>query len=304
MIAENIVLSSQLTWTDIETPHPGDVPFLTTEFDLPPMLVTDSQRPGHLPKFEQNKDVSFFLLRFYDNKKWKNDISTQHATSKLAIFIQGEKVVTVHLKVLMPIRKFSEQRKLPEFPQNPRDLVYQIFRLCVSSYDEAILHLQADYETFERLVLAHEPGTLSNTMVYEFRRKLYILRGIIQLMQQALYHSRVFWGEQSTLQQDLKEGLDQVLFKLDSLGQNFDQLFSLYLSINEQRNNDVMKVLTVFASIMLPLTFIASFYGMNFEYIPGLHTTTGFVGAILIMITTTFITIWYFSRKKWFKLSM
>ncbi len=304
MIVENVVLSHDFIWTDIERPLKGDLAFIESEFGLPRMLLLDSVRPGHLPKYELSENCHFFLLRMYDSKNLFTDLDAQMVTSKLAIFIQGEKVVSIHQKSFVPLRKFADIQGSPGFPENSRDLIHQLFRLCILSFEEALSQLKLNYEAFERIVLSKEPGTLSHTMVYEFRRKLYIIKGVIQHTQQTLQSSRNFWSEHSTLHQDIKENLEQLYFRLESLGQNFDQLFALNLNINEQRNNDVMKVLTVFASVMLPLTFIASFYGMNFDHLPGLHTTKGFVGAILIMATTSFVTIWFFSKKKWFRPSM
>lgn len=172
------------------------------------------------------------------------------------------------------------------------------------SFEEALGELQRNYEEFEKEVLSREAGYLSNTRVYEFRRRLYVIQGVLYLIHQALYNSREFWEDQIILQHDIQENIDQLNFRIQGLSQNFDQLFTLHLSMNEKRNNDVMKILTVFASILLLLTFIASFYGMNFKHLPGIDTTTGFVGALLVMATTTFITIWFFSKKKWFQSSV
>ena len=299
MIAENIVLSSQFTWSDIEAPLKSELAYVSEEFEIPSMLLMDGVRPGHLPKFEFSQGCSFFLLRFYDPEDKVADITAQKMTSKLAVYIRGKSVVSIHQRQLLPLRRFTETRASAEFPDHPRALVHQLFRLGVLSLEDALSELQLDYEAFERFVLSKTVGSLSNTKVYEFRRRLYVIKGIVQLTRQSLHSSREFWGEEQTLQQDIRENLDQLYFKLDGVGQSFDQLFALNLSFNEQKNNDVMKVLTVFASVMLPLTFIASFYGMNFDHLPGLHTTRGFVGALLIMATTTFVTIWYFARKRW-----
>jgi magnesium transporter len=100
--------------------------------------------------------------------------------------------------------------------------------------------------------------------------------------------------------QDLRENIDQIYFQLDELSDNFEHLFQLHISLNDQRANDIMKVLTVFSSVLLPLNFIASFYGMNFEHIPGLHSTNALFLLIIVMILISVGSIWFFKRKGWF----
>jgi magnesium transporter len=74
----------------------------------------------------------------------------------------------------------------------------------------------------------------------------------------------------------------------------------LHVALNDQRANDVMKILTVFSSILLPLNFIASFYGMNFEHLPGLHSTSAVAILSFVMLVITIMAGWYFKRKGWF----
>jgi magnesium transporter len=62
-----------------------------------------------------------------------------------------------------------------------------------------------------------------------------------------------------------------------------------------------MKILTVFSSILLPLNFIASFYGMNFEHLPGLHSPQALGILSIVMLLTTVLAVWFFRRKGWFK---
>ena len=78
-------------------------------------------------------------------------------------------------------------------------------------------------------------------------------------------------------------------------------IFSLSgnLSIINNKMNEVMKVLTIFASIFIPLTFIAGIYGMNFEIMPELHWKYGYFIVWGIMLTVTIILLFYFRRKKW-----
>lgn len=301
MITENVLLNRDFSWTDIENPLKMDFSFLNEEFGLPLLYVHDCVRPEQLPKYEHSGHVFFFLVRIYDPACINGDISVPKLSNKLAIFINQGRVITLHNDTIVPLRKFIDMKRAENNYPDIRTFVHEIMRICILSFEEAIIDLQTNYERYEAEVLSKESTRISNTNVYQFRRKIYVVRLIMQLMQQALYNSREFWGDKVILQQDIKENIEQIYFKLEGLSHNSDQLFALNLSINEQKNNDVIKILTIFSSIMLPLTFIASFYGMNFVYLPGLNTPTGLVAAIVLMITITFITIWFFNKKQWFK---
>lgn len=100
--------------------------------------------------------------------------------------------------------------------------------------------------------------------------------------------------------QDLRENIDQLYFQIDEVSINFEHLFGLHIALNDQRANDVMKILTVFSSVLLPLNFLASFYGMNFEHLPGLHSQSAFLLVSSVMIFILIIGVWFFKRRRWF----
>lgn len=304
MITENIITTRNFSWIDIEHPFKSDSIFIAQEMNLPLTLIHACMKPQQLPKFEKTTSGFYFLLRVYDSRNTSHDVSVHKVTNKFAIFINDNNVVTVHTEAIYPLKKYIEMKDGFDLPDDSRRLTHHLIRLCILSYEEALFDIQELYEGFEKEILSEDRGVLSNKIVYEFRRRLYVLKGLIQMTQRLIYNSGSFWKDVPDFQQDIRENLDQLTFRLDGLSQNFDQLFALHLSINDRKNNEVMKVLTLFASIMLPLTFISSFYGMNFDFLPGIHTREGLVGTILVMVTITFITIWFFARKNWFKPSM
>lgn len=300
MITENIVINKNYSWIDIENPLKVDFDFLKTEFHLPPLLVQDCLKPSHLPKHEAMERGHFFLCRAFDPSSKDSDITVQKLTNKVALFITNERLITMHTVDLGFLRKFAEGTKKVSYPTDLFLLTHQLLRAIVETYNEPLARLQSLYEEFEHEVLSRSRESLSTHRVYQFRRQLFVLRGILKQTQASLHHGKDYWFLNPSLIQDLREDIDQLYFRLDDISHNFDQLFALYLSMNEQKNNQVMKILTVFASVLLPLTFIASFYGMNFDNLPGLHTNLGLVILSLLMIFMSVATVWYFKRRGWF----
>jgi magnesium transporter len=76
-------------------------------------------------------------------------------------------------------------------------------------------------------------------------------------------------------------------------------MLDIYLSTISNRLNEVMKVLTIIATIFMPLTFIAGVYGMNFKYMPELEWRWGYFGVIVIMLVVALLMVRYFRKKKW-----
>lgn len=300
MITENVVINKNYSWIDIEHPLKVDFDFLKTEFQLPLLLVQDCLRPAHLPKHEKATEGHFFLCRCFDPSSKVDDINIQELTNKIALFITTERLVTIHNVDLPLLRKFISSVNRTGLPQDLELLSHQIMKVVIESFQEPIARLQDQYEEFEHEVLSRSTESLSTNRVYQFRRQLYVIKGILKQTHATLHHGKDFWEENPSLIQDLRENIDQLYFRLDDISHNFDQLFALYLSINEQRNNEVMKILTVFATILLPLTFVTSFYGMNLDYLPGRHSILGPFGLMAFMIFLTSITVWYFKKRRWF----
>jgi magnesium transporter len=163
-----------------------------------------------------------------------------------------------------------------------------------------VARLQDVYDEFEEDILSKRQF-LSTIRMYTFRRQIFVIKRLLKQTNDALWHCKDFWQEEPSMQQDLRENIDQLYFRLDELSANFEHLFQLYVSLNDQRANEVMKTLTVFSSILLPLNFIASFYGMNFTQIPGLESWGALVVVCLGMLTVAVGAIWYFHRRGWFQ---
>jgi magnesium transporter len=179
-------------------------------------------------------------------------------------------------------------------------LVHQIILDGIRTYEEPIDGLQDVYEAFETEVLSKK-ADMNMMKVYHFRRKLFVLKRLLKQTNDSLYRSKEFWGKQQSMLQDLRENLDQLYFRLDEISDNFEHLLELQIQMDDQKANDVMKTLTVFSTVLLPLNFIASFYGMNFTTLPGLNSPHALAGISLLMIVVWIICLIYFRYRGWFK---
>jgi magnesium transporter len=300
MITDHLLHIDNLSWVDVQEPHYEDFERLNSELNLPYLLVQDCLRPEHLPKYECTDDGHFLMLRSFDEDSDRDSISVQDLTRKIALFITDGRLVTIHRVNLNYIDKISEKAKKPEGTKNLHSLIHQIIIAVIRSYEAPINALQDLYDDFEDDVLSKSEN-LSTTRIYHFRRRIFVLKRMLKQTNDSLYRFRDYWEEYPSMLQDLRENIDQLYFHLDEISDNFEHLFELYISLTSQKANEVMKVLTVFSTILLPLNFVASFYGMNFEYLPGLHSPVAFYFLIGLMALLVFGAIWYFRKRGWFQ---
>lgn len=277
-----------------------DFDSLSGKFHLPYLLVQDTLRPEHLPKYECSDEGHFLMMRSYDPGSDENATTVQELTRKIALFITEDRLITIHRIELDYLNKIIEKNKKGENARSIQSLVHQILLAIIRTYEEPVENLQCLYDDFETDILSKKLEELETSRIYHFRRQLFVMKRILKQTNDSLYRSKDFWEEYPSMLQDLRENLDQIYFRLDEISDNFEHLFQLHIALNDQRANNVMKVLTVFSTILLPLNFLASFYGMNFTQLPGLDSWHALITLMVMMFLLCVVAIWYFKKKGWF----
>lgn len=299
MITDNLLTNRKFSWFDVVEPRSDDFETLTSKFNLPYLLVQDTLRPEHLPKYESADDGHFLMMRSYDVDSGAGATTVQELTRKIALYISEDRLVSIHRVELDYIQKIAERCRKSEMPKTIQGLIHQIVLGVIRTYEEPIEKLQTIYDDLETDVLSKRCEQLDLSKIYLFRRQLFVIKRILKQTNDSLYRSKDMWEEYPSMLQDLKENIDQLYFQLDEVSDNFEHLFQLHIALNDERANQVMKVLTVFSSILLPLNFVASFYGMNFEHIPGLHSVAALGWVVVLMVAMSLAAIWFFKRKGW-----
>lgn len=289
------------TWIDVQDPNEADFERLSDEFHLPYLLVQDCLRPEHLPKYEFTGGAHFLMMRSFDEHAESDANSIQDLTRKVALFITEKQVITIHRIELDYLDNMRERFKSHHLPQTIQGVVHQLILSVIKSYEDPIEKLQDEYESFEDVIFSKSADSLSTLQSYQFKRKISVFKKMLKQTNDSLSRFRDFWSTYPSMLQDLKENIDQHYFALDEISESFDHLFQLHISMADQRANQVMKVLTVFSTILLPLNFLASFYGMNFDFLPGLHSHFAFVLLCTMMGLTCLVGVIYFRSKGWFR---
>lgn len=137
---------------------------------------------------------------------------------------------------------------------------------------------------------------LKQEMIY-LRKSIWPLRELLNQISRG--ESDLFEKETLIFIRDVYDHTIQVIDTVETYRDLLSGLLDLYLSTLSNRMNEVMKVLTIIATLFIPLTFIAGVYGMNFEYMPELHWRWSYPIVWLVMISISVLMLIYFRRKKW-----
>lgn len=287
-------------WIDVLNPTESDLKLLAETYHLHPSALQDVLQSDHLPKVEQFDDLEFIICRYYDVDAEKGADTIEKISRKLAVFYRKDLVLTIHRRESSAyenlIQKYSGNNQLNAF-----EITCKIVKAVLSTYEEPSVKLDAEIDFYESRIFLKKriPDLLKN--LYAIKRKVYLVRKISNLTEEIVHHLAPIAQAQKCrpVFQDLKDYYVKVDTMVESNHEDINSLMNIYLSLSSQRNNEVMRTLTVFTAFFLPTTFIVGLYGMNFEHMPELRHPAGYPAVIGLMIVVTLVIYSWFKRKGW-----
>ena len=281
-----------------------DEPFIEAlgkSFDLNPLLLEDAINTDQRPKIDEYEDYIFGVFRMlYLNKE--DEIVGEH----VAMVLMENSVLVfqeVEDDVFDGVRN-RVQSKLGRIRTRGAD--YLLFALLDAIIDHYFLVLEQINRRIEVLEdeIYSNPKPIVAKNIQQLKKEVLKVRRWIFPVKELI--NRLIDSEHPLIKQDtkpfLRDALDHTLEINESLQiyrEMSMSLMEMYMSNMSNKMNEVMKVLTIMASIFIPLTFIAGIYGMNFDNMPELHSKNGYFivwGVMIALFTGMMI---YFKRKKW-----
>jgi magnesium transporter len=304
MIKQDVALEALATndilwyWVDFDTPTEEETKLLDTHFKFHPLAIEDCLHFLQRPKLDYYEDYSFFVSHSLNEKTLKAE--------EVDLFVGKNFVVSFHLVSLSEIEEIRE--KLLSQHKNLNEgsayAAYIIFDKLVDHYFPAIYQLE-DY--INDLDENEENNSIKYLMdkLFEVRGDLLKLRRIVNQMSDLLY--RILnsdrledFKKKHIYFSDVYDHLLRLSEMIESSQAMTAEMRENYISINSNRMNAIMMILTVVTSIFIPLTFIVGIYGMNFEYMPELHWKHGYFTVLSLMAAIGIVMYWWFKKKGWF----
>ena len=300
MAIELLFKNSKCEWVDVEHPTEEDFAYLQQRYQINSLLLEDTGDVNHLPKFEQDGDVEFFLMRENTQSERTNLNTISDVSTKLGVFLLDKVIITIHRMNNRSIYEFKKEILLPENKDISRDTIALNLALKVmKSYDDESNNLMEMMDQLENEIF------LKNTNNSTHIRRLYRLKRKSGLNARILNISAV-WVEKFRMLDlkdasvtDLKDKYKDVVADFDHLNSQVTNLISMFLAMSDQKANQVMKVLAIYSMYFFPITFIAGIYGMNFDVMPELHTKYGYYFTLGMMGLLSLITFVYVRKKGW-----
>lgn len=271
-------------------------------FDMHPLTLEDIVNTGQRPKYEDFDKYIFVVLKMLTFDEVKKEIISEQVSlvfgNNFVISFQ-EKVGDVFDSIRARI--FNDKGRIRKMGADY--LAYSLLDAVVDNYFSILEKIDDKIESMEeQLIVNPTPQTLQaihnlkRDIIY-LRKSVWPLREVVNSLDRG--ESSFIKKETHVFLRDLYEHTIQVIDTIETFKDMVSGMLDIYLSSVSNRMNEVMKVLTIFAAIFIPLTFIAGIYGMNFEFMPELKWKGGYFVLLGIMFVLGVGMLIYFKRKKW-----
>lgn len=293
-----------VTWFNINGLHNVEViGKIGRTFDLHPLVLEDILNTGQRPKIEDFDTYVFIVLKMI-----RFDKDTQMLVNEQLSLILGDKFLLTFQErpgdVFDPVRERIRKQKSRIRGSGTDYLAYALIDTVVDHYISIIEMLGEKIEDLEEDILSGQDAEVMEH-IHAFKREINYLRKSIRPAKEAVFKlsrldSELICEDTRPFLKDLEDLISQTAEIIDTYRDLLIDQLNIYNSVVANKMNDVMKILTIFAAVFIPLTFIAGIYGTNFEYLPELHYKYSyyiFWGVLIVMAVSL---LYYFKRKKWF----
>ena len=292
-----------VTWINVDGIHQVEIiEKIGKHFSIHPLLLEDIANAGQRPKMEDFEDYIFIVLKmlYYDEKD--NEIKVE----QVSIIVGTNFVISFQERegdVFNPIRERVRNGKGRIRKMGTDYLAYSLMDVIIDNYFIILEKLGERIEGIEeKLVMNPTPETLQE--IHNLKREMIFLRKSVWPLRELI--SGMERGESPLIKECIRIYLrniyDHTVQVIDIIETSRDMLsgmLDIYLSSVSNKMNDIIKVLTIIATIFIPLTFVAGIYGMNFQYMPELGWRWGYFGVLSIMVIIGIGMLIYCRMKKW-----
>lgn len=292
-----------VTWINIDGLHDVQViEKLGRQFDLHPLILEDVLNTEQRPKFEDFEKYFFVVLKMLTYNEQEQSLDAEQVSLVLGrnfVISFQERVGDVFDEIRDRIRNAKGRIR----KAGPDYLMYRLLDAIVDNYFVILERLGERIELMEEELITeptektlHQIHLIKRELIF-LRRSVWPLRDLISGLQGS--ESSLINGTTGVYLRNVYDHTIQIIDTIESFRDMVSGMFDIYLSSISNRMNAIMKVLTIIATIFIPLTFIAGVYGMNFEHMPELKVWWAYPALWLVMAAVAALMLIYFRRKKW-----
>lgn len=302
------IKTENLTWVDVNNPNEEDVKWLGEKFQLHSLVLKEILPPLDYPKIENFGDYFFIVLHY----PFFNRETCQNVPLELDIVVAKNYIITFHEKDIVPLRKIFIKCNLYEgirnkiFKQDTGYLLYSIIQEIFDACFPKMAHIKQNLENIEKIIYQkdYQKYKKATAQIAFAKRDIIGFQQIIELQKMILKElaqesKKIFSPNLVPYFNRLINTHSYINSILTVHNKTLSALDSTNQFILSNRTNEIVKVLTIYSVIILPLSVIANIFGMNTDYLPIIGIKGDFWLIIAIMITSIFGLLGFFKIKKW-----
>jgi len=295
--------TKSVSWINVDGIHDTDlVARLGAHFGLHPLVQEDILNTHQRPKVDSYDDYLFIVLKMISYNEKRDDVDVE----QVSLILGKNFVITFQERpgdVFEGVRERIRKAKGRVRGEGCDYLTYALIDAIVDSYFVILERVSEKVEGLESAVM-DEPTPRELHKIHRLKSGVSFLRKSIwplREMMGALMRdgSGLIKEKVEPYLRDLYDHTIQITDAIDTFRDMLSGLLDVYLSSVSNRMNEIMKVLTIFAAIFIPLTFVAGVYGMNFEFMPELKLRMGYPLVLLVMLAVAITMLAFFWRKGW-----
>jgi len=298
-------------WLDMQHPSQQEYALLDEVFRFHPLAIEDSIKYSQRPKIESydhigdvNQEGYFYMVVHGPDLK---DYRQRVRTMEMDLFMSRRYLVTIHddeLKTMDELAQRAAADARVVLEAGIDLLLYTILDHLVDFYEPILEYLQESIDDLEEQALERPTPQVLHAISHK-KRELLNLRRIVGPQREVI--AQLTRGEVPFIRESTRTYLRDVqdhLIRVVEMVELYRDLImgarDIYLSSISNNLNQIMKTLTIISVVALPFTVVTSFFGMNFESIPGLHSPIAFWAVVVVMIIAMTIMLYLFRKKRWF----
>jgi len=292
-----------MTWINIDGVHEIKViEEIGKHFNLHPLILEDMVDTDQRPKIKDLGNYIFIILKMLYYAEKDNEMKVEQVSLVLGknyVISFQEREGEVFDSIRERIRN-----NLGQIRKAGADyLIYALIDAIIDNYFTVIEKLGEETENLEDKVIS-QPNPANVQAIHKLKRDLIFLRKSVWPLREVINilergESLLILKATNLYLRDIYGQTIQVMDTVETLRDVLSGILDIYLSSMSNRMNEIMKVLTIIATIFIPLTFIVGIYGMNFQYIPEIKWIWGYPVVLSVMLIIVIAMLVFFRRKKW-----
>lgn len=294
---------STVRWIRVVGIHnPAIIEKIGACFNIHPLTLEDILSSDQRPKMEDFENYLFIVMKTlcYDEKE------DRIMPEQVSLIVSSGIVISFEESEADTFRPLIEQLRSEKSRIRKMGADYLAYSLLDSVVDNYFLVLERMGDSIESLEEEIAANASRETLhsIHKLRREMVLIRRSVWPLGEVT--NKIVLGDSQLIREPSKlyyrDVYDHIIHANDTIEtfrEMLTEMLTIYLSAVSNRLNEVMKVLTIIATIFMPLTFISGVYGMNFKHMPELYWPLGYPLVLLLMLLVAFSMLFYFRKKGW-----